>query len=100
MDVRRIIADIDAEIAKLQGVRATLTGLSASATATGVVKSGRRGRPKGSKNVTKTAAATKGAAKAGKPAKATKRKLSPEGRKRFAEAMKRRWAERRKEAAK
>ena len=28
MDVRRIIADIDAEIAKLQGVKATLTGLS------------------------------------------------------------------------
>ena len=28
MDVRRIIADIDAEIAKLQGVKATLSGLS------------------------------------------------------------------------
>jgi hypothetical protein len=37
--------------------------------------------------------------KAVKPAK-RKRNLSPEGRKRIAEAMKRRWAERRKEAPK
>ena len=47
------------------------------------------GRPKGSKNA-KTLAA----------AKSTKRRLSPEGRKRIADAMKRRWAERRKAAAK
>jgi acyl-CoA reductase-like NAD-dependent aldehyde dehydrogenase len=98
MDVRSIIADIDAEIAKLQGVKATLTGLSGSAP--GVAKTtGRRGRPKGSKNVTTAAKAAK-AVKIAKPAKATKRKLSPEGRKRIAEAMKRRWAERRKEAGK
>jgi hypothetical protein len=100
MDVRRIIADIDAEIEKLQGIKATLSGLSTSASAPAApAKSGRRGRPKGSKNATKAAPAVK-AAKAAKPAKATKRKLSPEGRKRIAEAMKRRWAERRKEAAK
>jgi hypothetical protein len=98
MDVRRIIADIDAEIAKLQGVKATLTGLSTAAVVPGSAKTGRRGRPKGSKNAAKPATATK-TAKAAKPAKA-KRKLSPEGRKRIAEAMKRRWAERRKEAAK
>ena len=98
MDVRSIIADIDAEIAKLQGVKATLTGLSGSAPV--VAKAtGRRGRPKGSKNVATVAKAAK-AVKAAKPAKATKRKLSPEGRKRIADAMKRRWAERRKEAAK
>ncbi len=95
MDVRRIIADIDAEIAKLQGVKATLTGLSSSVVP-GVAKTGRRGRPKGSKNVAKAATTAK-TAKAAKPAK---RKLSPEGRKRIAEAMKRRWAERRKETAK
>jgi hypothetical protein len=98
MDVRRIIADIDAEIAKLQGIKATLSGLSTAATVSGPAKSGRRGRPKGSKNSAKPATAAK-AAKVAKPAKA-KRKLSPEGRKRIAEAMKRRWAERRKEAAK
>ena len=97
MDVRSIIADIDAEIAKLQGVKATLTGLSGSAP--GVAKAtGRRGRPKGSKNVTKAAKAAKTVKAA--PAKKTKRKLSPEGRKRIADAMKRRWAERRKQAAK
>ena len=95
MDVRRIIADIDAEIAKLQGVKATLTGLSTAAVASRPAKTGRRGRPKGSKNAAKAATP----AKAAKPAKA-KRKLSPEGRKRISEAMKRRWTERRKEAAK
>ena len=42
----------------------------------------RRGRPKGSVNK-----------KAAKPSR--KRNLTPEGRKRIAEAMKRRWAERR-----
>jgi hypothetical protein len=105
MDVRRIIADIDAEIAKLQGVKASLTGLSTSAVIPAAAKSGRRGRPKGSKNISKpaTAVAVK-AAKSVKTAtaakKTTKRKLSPEGRKRIAEAMKRRWAERRKEATK
>jgi len=98
MDVRRIIADIDAEIAKLQGIKATLNGLSTAATVSGPAKSGRRGRPKGSKNTAKPATAAK-AAKVAKPAKA-KRKLSPEGRKRIADAMRRRWAERRKEAAK
>jgi hypothetical protein len=58
------------------------------------VKSG-RGRPKGSKN---SAPAVKAAAK--KTAVKAKRKLSPEGRKAIADAMKRRWAERRKQAAK
>jgi hypothetical protein len=50
----------------------------------------RRGRPKGSTNAAKSAAV-----KTAKP-KARKRNLSPEGRKRIADAMKRRWAERRK----
>lgn len=108
MDVRRIIADIDAEIAKLEEVKATLNGLSTTESVavtgvvTGVAKGARRGRPKGSKNAGKQAAPAKAAkaVKAAKPEKTTTRKLSPEGRKRIADAMKRRWAERRKEAAK
>ncbi len=96
MDVRRILSDIDAEIAKLQGIRASLSGLATSSAVSAATKTGRRGRPKGSKNTPKSVQAAKTAA----PAKATKRKLSPEGRKAIADAMKRRWAERRKEAGK
>jgi hypothetical protein len=78
MDVKKIIAEIDGEIAQLQQIRAALAGF-------GNVSTGkRRGRPKGSIN----------------SAKSVKRNLSPEGRKRIAEAMKRRWAERRKEQGK
>jgi hypothetical protein len=84
-----VIAHIDAEIQKLQQVRAMLVGDEAPA----APKSG-RGRPKGSKNVAPAVAvpvtvATK-----------SKRKLSPEGRKAIADAMKRRWAERRKQTGK
>jgi hypothetical protein len=84
MVVNRIIAELDAQISKLQQARALLAG-----TTVPEVRSG-RGRPKGSKNaVSVTTAAT--------PRK--KRKLSPEGRKRIADAMKKRWAERRKQNA-
>jgi hypothetical protein len=76
MDVSRIVQEIDAQIAKLQQAKALLTGVQTA-------KSG-RGRPKGSKNATKSTGT---------------RRLSAEGRKRIAEAMKRRWAERRKTAA-
>jgi predicted NBD/HSP70 family sugar kinase len=80
MDVSRILSEIDAEIARLQQARSALIGISSSGTV-----APRRGRPKGSVNVN-----------ASKPAaKRRKRNLSPEGRKRIAEAMKRRWAERR-----
>src|SRR5271167_895476 len=79
VEVSRIIAEIDAQISKLQQARELLSGI-ATKTEKGP------GRPKGSKNA--------------KPVKAKKRKLSPEGRKRIADAMKRRWAERRKVAAK
>jgi hypothetical protein len=75
MDVRRILSEIDAEIARLQQARSALTGIAGSGTV-----ATRRGRPKGSVNKTKTK---------------RKRNLSPEGRKRIADAMKRRWAERR-----
>jgi hypothetical protein len=84
VEVNRIIAEIDAQISKLQQARALLAGTTTSASRTG------RGRPKGSKNN-------------GSPAPTTtprKRKLSPEGRKRIADAMKKRWAERRKQSAK
>ena len=83
MEVSRIIAEIDAQISKLQQARELLSGTLAA------VSKG-PGRPKGSKNAK---AATKTVA-------TSKRRLSPEGRKRIAEAMKRRWAERRKLAAK
>jgi len=88
MDVSKIVAEIDAKIASLQQARAVLVGLDESS----VVVTKRRGRPKGSKNAAKSVAAAK-------PAK-RKRNLSPEGRKRIAEAMKRRWAERRSNAEK
>jgi len=87
VEVSVIIAGIDEQILKLQQARAVLSGVSTAPLA----KSG-RGRPKGSKNV---AVATTAA-----PVATRKRKLSPEGRKRIADAMKRRWAERRKTAAK
>jgi hypothetical protein len=82
VEVSRIIAEIDAQISKLQQARELLSGT--------VAKTGKGpGRPKGSKNASPAAAAAP-----------RKRKLSPEGRKRIADAMKRRWAERRKQAAK
>ena len=86
MEVSRIIAEIDAQILKLQQARQLLSGASAPAVRAG------RGRPKGSKNG--------GAAAGAAPTGARKRKLSPEGRKRIADAMKKRWAERRKQNAK
>lgn len=82
MEVSRIIAEIDAQISKLQQARELLSGTAAKAGKKGP------GRPKGSKNSKSAGAAPR------------KRKLSPEGRKRIADAMKRRWAERRKQAAK
>lgn len=87
MALSGIIAEIDAEILKLQQARAVLSGTQAG-------QSG-RGRPKGSKNV--KAAAIGGITPA---KKVGKRKLSPEGRKRIADAMKKRWADRRKQLAK
>jgi hypothetical protein len=82
VEVSRILEEIDAQISKLQQARELLSGT--------VVKIGKgRGRPKGSKNAKTVAKAAP-----------RKRKISPEGRKRIAEAMKRRWAERRKQAAK
>lgn len=84
MAMADVLAHIDSEISRLQQARALLVG-------TGSAKSEKpgRGRPKGSgSGATKKAAAVKG-----------KRNLSPEGRKAIADAMKRRWADRRAQAA-
>jgi len=77
--VSEILAQIDREIAQLQHARFVLGGKVAPAA--------------------KKAAAAPAAKKAGKRRK-KKRNLTPEGRKRIAEAVKRRWAEQRKAAAK
>lgn len=73
MGVTEILAQIDREIAQLQQARALLNGSSNG-------------------KYTKSA---------GVSTKATrkKRRLTPEGRRRIAEAVKRRWAEQRKAAA-
>jgi len=77
MGVSEILATIDQEIAQLQQARALLTGVAAP------VAKRKPGRPR------KTDAAVIPVAT--KPAR-KKRKLSPEGRKRIAEAVKKRWA--------
>lgn len=85
MQLPQILADIDNQIAKLQEARALLAGEAAAAT---TPRAG-RGRPKGSKNVASSAA----------PKNKAKRTLTPEGRKRIQEAMKKRWAARRNAVA-
>jgi hypothetical protein len=74
MGVSEILTQIDREIAQLQQARALLAG--------NAVKTHKR--------AVKTAAA--------KPGR-KKRNLTPEGRKRIAEAVKRRWAEQKKAAS-
>jgi hypothetical protein len=85
MGVAEILVSIDQEIAQLQQARALLSGGAAP------VAKRKAGRPR------KTAAV---ATPAAKPAKKKKRNLSPEGRKRIAEAVKRRWAAQKAAAAK
>ena len=87
MALTDVIAQIDSEISILQQARALLSGGNAAP----AEKKAGRGRPKGSKNAV---------AETPQSETAAKRKLSPEGRKAIAEAMKRRWAERRKQPAK
>ena len=70
--VAEILAQLDREIAQLQRARALLDG---------AVKSKKAGAPTARKALKK------------------KRNLTPEGRKRIAEAVKRRWAEQKKAAA-
>jgi hypothetical protein len=78
MGVSEILATIDHEIAQLQQARALLSGGTAH------VAKRKVGRPRKIDAAVIPAAA--------KPAKKKKRNLSPEGRKRIAEAVKKRWA--------
>ena len=82
MDVTEILSAIDSEISRLQQARQAVAALDGASP----VPAKRRGRPKATAPV---------AVSAGEPRK-RKRNLSPEGRKRIQEAMKRRWAERNK----
>jgi len=75
VELKDILAELDQEIARLQQARTLLGG-----------------------EVAKKRVAAKKRTAVVKPAP-KKRKLTPEGRKRIAEAMKRRWAERKKQAA-
>jgi hypothetical protein len=84
MALSLILASIDGEIAQLQKARALLTGASAPAAKK------KPGRPR------KIAAEVVPVST--RPAKKKKRNLSPEGRRRIAEAVKRRWAAQKKAA--
>ena len=83
MGVSEILATIDQEIAQLQQARALLSGVPAPAAKK------KAGRPRKSVAAAKKAVVI--ASTAAKPAK-KKRKLSAEGRKRIADAVKKRWA--------
>lgn len=74
MGVSEILSQIDREIAQLQKARTLLGGSAAART-------------------------RQAAAPAAKKVVKKKRNLTPEGRKRIAEAVKRRWAEQKKAAA-
>ena len=84
MEVKQIVSELDQEIARLREARAILAGETNGAR--------KPGRP------AKTAA--KPAAKSTAPQPRKKRNLTPEGRRRIQEALKRRWAAQRKNAAK
>jgi hypothetical protein len=77
MAISDILASIDRDIAELKQARALLSGGEAP------VAKKAPGRPK---------AAAKVATAVAIPAKKKKRNLTPEGRKRIAEAVKKRWA--------
>ncbi len=85
MAISEILASIDREIGELQRARAVLSGISAPPAKR---KPGRPRKP-----------AAEVAAASAKAAKKKKRNLSPEGRQRIAEAVKRRWAAQKKAAA-
>ena len=82
MQLSKILAEIDQEIARLEQARTLLAGESAPA----------------SKKTRKVKSAEAGAEAPVKRKK--KRSLSPEGRKRIAEAVRRRWELQKKAAAK
>jgi len=73
VEVKKIITELESQIARLKEARTLLAG--------GGPGTKKRGRP------------------AGTGKRGGKRRLSPEGRKRISEALKRRWAARRKSIA-
>lgn len=79
MEVKQIVVELEKEIARLKEARALLAGEGSGS------EKRKRGRPAG---------------KASGPGRTGKRRLTPEGRKRISEALKRRWAARRKAAEK
>lgn len=83
--IQSVIADIDAQIGKLEEKKVALLSLFGVAP-----NASRRGRPKGSKNIAKNATA-----KSGK-----KRVFSEETKKKLKAAAKERWAKARAEKAK
>jgi hypothetical protein len=85
MAVSDILASIDREIAQLEKARAVLAG------STVPVAKKKVGRPR--------KAAVEAVSAAPKPASKKRRNLSPEGRRRIAEAVKRRWAAQKKAAS-
>jgi hypothetical protein len=89
MGIARILEELDAEIQKLKQARSLLSGGAASTTNTGVGTLAKRkpGRPKATATLTTSM-----------PVAKKKRNLSPEGRKRIAEAVRRRWANQKKTA--
>ena len=85
MALPEILASIDSEIAQLQKARALLIGAGAPAAKK------KPGRPR--------KVAVEVAPPPARPAKKKRRNLSLEGRKRIAEAVKRRWAAQKKAAS-
>jgi len=86
MAIKDVLALLDAEIATLKEARQLLKDDS-----TGSAAPRKAGRPRKAENALLTAAATTAKTK-------KKRNLSPEGRARIAEAVKRRWAAQKKAA--
>jgi hypothetical protein len=96
MDIGNIVAEIDAKIASLQHVREVLVSLDTSPIHA-ITDKPRRGRPPGSSKNVKGRTYTNTAAPLARKRTGT---ISPEGRRRIAEAQKLRWAERRGDAPK
>ena len=88
MAIKDVLASLDAEIATLKEARQLLTTDS-----TGSAAPRKAGRPRKAENALLTALTTTAKTKTKK-----KRNLSPEGRARIAEAVKRRWAAQKKVA--
>jgi len=93
MDVTGIIAEIDAQLSKLRQARELLSGSASAPAVRGP------GRPKGTKSIPQDPRVDHVVLWTAKHPK-RKHKMSEEGRKRISDASKKRWAEKRKAAAK